>query len=302
VPRLLQLADVAMYQAKEDRTGVEIYRPERDIHTPDRLDLLSSLRRAIENGELVMHFQPTVAIPDGRPVGVEALVRWDHPERGLVFPDAFLDLVEQSGMMRHLTHIALAKSLAQVAQWWRSGIELTVSVNVSVRDLTDTSFATVVADLLGAHDLPARALKLEITEHVLMADPGRMTAALESMDRLGVDLSLDDFGTGYSSLVHLRRLPVSEIKVDRSFVQRMTADADDAVIVRSIVDLAHSLGLRVVAEGVETVDTWRALQALGCDLAQGYLISRPLPGEQLTRWLGQHFGPTAEPVPLASLA
>ncbi len=302
VPRLLQLADVAMYQAKEDRTGVEIYRPERDIHTPDRLDLLGSIRRAIENGELVMHFQPTVAFPGGRPVGVEALVRWDHPDRGLVYPDAFLDLVEQSGMMRHLTHIALAKSLAQVAQWWRSGIELTVSVNVSVRDLTDTSFATIVADLLRDHDLPARALKLEITEHVLMADPGRMTAALESMDRLGVDLSLDDFGTGYSSLVHLRRLPVSEIKVDRSFVQRMTSDADDAVIVRSIVDLAHSLGLRVVAEGVETVDTWRALQALGCDLAQGFLISRPLPGDQLTRWLGQHFPAESGVVPLATLA
>ncbi len=302
VPRLLQLADVAMYQAKEDRTGVEIYRPERDIHTPDRLDLLGSVRRAIENGELIMHFQPTVSFPGGRPVGVEALVRWDHPERGLVYPDAFLDLVEQSGLMRHLTHIALAKSLAQVAEWWRSGIELTVSVNVSVRDLTDTSFATVVADLLRANDLPARALKLEITEHVLMADPGRMTAALDSLDRLGVDLSLDDFGTGYSSLVHLRRLPVSEIKVDRSFVQRMTSDADDAVIVRSIVDLAHSLGLRVVAEGVETVDTWRALQALGCDLAQGYLISRPLPGDELTRWLEQHFPVEPDVVPLASLA
>ncbi len=288
VPRLLQLADVAMYQAKEDRTGVELYQLERDIHTPDRLDLLGSLRRAIENGELVMHFQPTVAFPSGRAVGVEALVRWEHPERGLLTPDSFLDLVEQSGTMRNLTHIALAKSLSQLAQWWASGLELTVSVNVSVRDLTDTSFATVVADLLTAHDLPARALKLEITEHVLMADPARMTAALESMDRLGVDLSLDDFGTGYSSLVHLRRLPVSEIKVDRSFVQRMTSDPDDAVIVRSIVDLAHSLGLRAVAEGVETVETWRALQALGCDLAQGYLVSRPVPGPALTRWLVAH--------------
>ncbi|MEO7979627.1 MAG: bifunctional diguanylate cyclase/phosphodiesterase [Sporichthyaceae bacterium] len=304
VPRLLQLADVAMYQAKDERTGVELYRPERDIHTPDRLDLLGSLRRGIENDELVMHFQPTVAFPGGRPVGVEALVRWDHPDRGLIYPDAFLDLVEQSGMMRQLTHIALAKSLAQVATWWRSGIELTVSVNVSVRDLTDTSFATVVADLLEANHLPARALKLEITEHVLMADPGRMTAALESMDRLGVDLSLDDFGTGYSSLVHLKRLPVSEIKVDRSFVQRMTSDADDAVIVRSIIDLAHSLGLRVVAEGVETMDTWRALEALGCDLAQGYLISRPLPGDLLTYWLAQHFprSTDADAAPVASLA
>jgi diguanylate cyclase (GGDEF)-like protein len=290
VPRLLQLADVAMYQAKEERTGVELYRPERDIHTPDRLDLLGSVRRAIENGELVMHYQPTVSFPHAEPVGVEALVRWNHPARGLIFPDAFLDLVEQSGMMRQLTHIALAQSLSRASEWWREGIELPVSVNVSVRDLSDQGFADVVAGLLRDHDLPASALKLEITEHVLMADPTRMSHALEAMGRLGVDLSLDDFGTGYSSLVHLKRLPVSEIKVDRSFVARMTSDADDAAIVRSIVDLAHSLGLRVVAEGVETAETWRALEALGCDLAQGYLISRPVPGDEVTRWLSAHFG------------
>ncbi len=301
VPRLLQLADVAMYQAKEERTGVEIYRPERDIHTPHRLDLLSSVRRAIESDELVMHFQPVVAFPGGRPVGLEALVRWDHPERGLLFPDEFLELVEQSGLLRQLTHIALAKSLGQVATLWAAGMELSVSVNVSVRDLTDTSFATVVSELLAVHDLPARALRLEITEHVLMADPARMTTALESMDRLGVDLSLDDFGTGYSSLVHLKRLPVSEIKIDRSFVQRMTADADDAVIVRSIIDLAHSLGLRVVAEGVETMDTWQALEALGCDLAQGYLVSRPLPAPELARWLSLHADGDADALPLARL-
>jgi diguanylate cyclase (GGDEF)-like protein len=288
VPRLLQLADVAMYQAKEERTGVELYRQERDIHTPDRLDLLGSVRRAIENDELEMHFQPAVSVPAGRPVGVEALVRWNHPERGLIFPDAFLDLVEQSGLMRQLTHLVLAKSLARAAQWWHAGIEVPVAVNVSVRDLSDAKFADVVAGLLREHDLPAQALKLEITEHVLMADPGRMTHALESIGRLGVDLSLDDFGTGYSSLVHLKRLPVSELKVDRSFVQRMTSDPDDAAIVRSIVDLAHSLGLRVVAEGVETIESWRALEVLGCDLAQGYLISRPVPGDEVVRWLAAH--------------
>ena len=304
VPRLLQLADVAMYQAKEDRTGIELYRPERDIHTPDRLDLLGSVRRALERDELEMHFQPTVSFPSGRPVGVEALVRWNHPGRGLLFPDAFLDLVEQSGMMRQLTHAVLAKSLAQAEVWWQSGIELPVAVNVSVRDLSDSGFADVVADLLRTHHLPASALKLEITEHVLMADPARMTHALEALGRLGVDLSLDDFGTGYSSLVHLKRLPVSEIKVDRSFVARMTTDADDGAIVRSIVDLAHSLGLRVVAEGVETVETWRALDALGCDLAQGYLISRPVPGAEATRWLTGHLrrAPVADAAPLATVA
>ena len=291
VPRLLQLADVAMYQAKEERTGVELYRQERDIHTPDRLDLLGSVRRAIENDELEMHFQPAVSVPAGRPVGVEALVRWNHPERGLIFPDVFLDLVEQSGLMRQLTHLVLAKSLARAAQWWHAGIEVPVAVNVSVRDLSDAKFADVVAGLLREHDLPAQALKLEITEHVLMADPGRMTHALESIGRLGVDLSLDDFGTGYSSLVHLKRLPVSELKVDRSFVQRMTSDPDDAAIVRSIVDLAHSLGLRVVAEGVETIESWHALEVLGCDLAQGYLIGRPVPGDEVIRWLAAHVAP-----------
>jgi diguanylate cyclase (GGDEF)-like protein len=292
VPRLLQLADVAMYQAKEERTGVELYRQERDIHTPDRLDLLGSVRRAIEHDELEMHFQPAVSMPAGRPVGVEALVRWNHPERGLIFPDVFLDLVEHSGLMRQLTHLVLAKSLTRAAQWWHAGIEVPVAVNVSVRDLSDAKFADVVAGLLRDNDLPARALKLEITEHVLMADPGRMTHALESIGRLGVDLSLDDFGTGYSSLVHLKRLPVSELKVDRSFVQRMTSDPDDAAIVRSIVDLAHSLGLRVVAEGVETIESWRALEVLGCDLAQGYLISRPVPGDEVIRWLAAHVAPS----------
>jgi diguanylate cyclase (GGDEF)-like protein len=291
VPRLLQLADVAMYQAKEERTGVELYRQERDIHTPDRLDLLGSVRRGIENDELEMHFQPAVSVPAGRPVGVEALVRWNHPERGLIFPDVFLDLVEQSGLMRQLTHLVLAKSLARAAQWWHAGIEVPVAVNVSVRDLSDAKFADVVAGLLRENHLPAQALKLEITEHVLMADPGRMTHALESIGRLGVDLSLDDFGTGYSSLVHLKRLPVSELKVDRSFVQRMTSDPDDAAIVRSIVDLAHSLGLRVVAEGVETIESWHALEVLGCDLAQGYLISRPVPGDEVIRWLAAHVAP-----------
>ena len=191
--------------------------------------------------------------------------------------------------MRQLTRVVLAKSLSQAALWWRDGVELPVSVNVSVRDLSDKSFAEAVAGLLQLNALPSRALKLEVTEHVLMADPARMTQALESIGRLGVDLSLDDFGTSYSSLVHLKRLPVSEIKVDRSFVSRMTSDTDDAAIVRSIVDLAHSLGLRVVAEGVEDAETWTALQALGCDHAQGYLVSRPVPGAAISRWLAGRF-------------
>jgi EAL domain-containing protein (putative c-di-GMP-specific phosphodiesterase class I) len=246
---------------------------------------MGSVRRAIEQQELQMYFQPCVALPTGRPVGVEALVRWIHPERGMVMPDEFLALVEQTGLMRQLTQEVLAGSLSRAAEWWGGGLHLPVAVNVSVRDLTDVGFAEVVEGLLRKYRLPSRALKLEITEHVLMADPARMTYALEALGRVGVELSLDDFGTGYSSLVHLKRLPVSEIKVDRSFVQRMTSDLDDGAIVRSIVDLGHALGLRVVAEGVETPDTWLALQEMHCDAAQGYLMSRPVPGAEITGWL-----------------
>src|SRR3954447_5826842 len=285
VPQLMRLADVAMYQAKEDRTGVELYRPDRDVHTLARLGLMGSLRAGIETGQLEMCFQPKIALPDGDVVGVEALVRWRHPEHGLLGPDAFLDLAEQSGLMRALTADVLAQSLRRTAAWWHAGLELPVSVNVSVRDLADIAFVEGLAQLLTAHRLPARALQLEITEHALMSDPARMTAALEALGRMGVDLSLDDFGTGYSSLVHLKRLPVSEIKVDRSFVSRMTTDPDDSAIVRSIVDLAHALGLRSVAEGVEDEDTQDLLTAMGCDAAQGYLISRPLPDHAITPWL-----------------
>jgi EAL domain-containing protein (putative c-di-GMP-specific phosphodiesterase class I) len=190
----------------------------------------------------------------------------------------------------------LAQSMRQTAQWWALGYQLPVSVNVSVRDLSDVAFVEALADLLAWHRLPARALQLEITEHVLMADPARMTAALEALGRMGIDLSLDDFGTGYSSLVHLKRLPVSEIKIDRSFVARMTTDADDAAIVASIIDLAHALGLRAVAEGVEDDETEQVLTTLRCDAAQGYLISRPLPGEAITEWLAGRL-PVAATVP-----
>jgi EAL domain-containing protein (putative c-di-GMP-specific phosphodiesterase class I) len=285
VPQLLRLADVAMYQAKREHTGVELYNPARDVHTLDRLGLLGELRRAIDQGELEMHYQPKVSLPGREVVGVEALVRWRHPERGLLFPDEFLDLAEQSGLMRPFTQEVLAQSLSRAAQWWHQGTPLQVSVNVNIRDLTDVGFVEGIRDLLAAHRLPASALQLEITERLLMADPGRMSQALEALGRLGVDLSLDDFGTGYSSLVHLKRLPVSEIKVDRSFVNRMTRDADDAAIVRSIVELGQAFGLRVVAEGVEDEATWQALDELGCDLVQGWLVSRALDGDDLLPWL-----------------
>ena len=301
VPRLLQRADVAMYQAKEDRTGSRS--TARSATSTRRTGWTCSARSA--GRSRTASWSCTSSRPSPSPAGGRsASRRWSAGATRTA--DWSTPTVPRP--RRAVRHDAPPHA-HRAGQVPRPGGPV-VAVRHRAHGLGQRVGPRPHGHVVRHHrrrpaarPRPARrALKLEITEHVLMADPGRMTAALESMDRLGVDLSLDDFGTGYSSLVHLRRLPVSEIKVDRSFVQRMTSDADDAVIVRSIVDLAHSLGLRVVAEGVETVDTWRALQALGCDLAQGFLISRPLPGDQLTRWLGQHFPAESGVVPLATLA
>ncbi len=288
VHQLQRSAEVAMYLAKEERSGIEVYAPHIDRHSTSRLGLLGSLRQSLEQGELELHYQPKVALGSGGVVGVEALVRWRHPERGLVFPDEFVPLAEHSGLMHRLTSYVVDAALAQAARWWSVGLHIPVAVNVSARDLHGTMLAQTVARGLQSHGLPARALRLELTERVLMSEPGRVAGTLDALERLGVSLSLDDFGTGYSSMVLLKRLPVSEIKVDRSFVQRMTQSTDDATIVRSIVELAHALGLEAVAEGVETVEAWDALDALGCDSAQGWYIGRPMPAEQATEWLLRH--------------
>jgi diguanylate cyclase (GGDEF)-like protein len=302
VEELLRSADVAMYQAKETRGGVELYSPERDVNTVHRLALLSELRRGIESGALVLHYQPKVALPSRSVVGVEALVRWERLDGRLAYPDEFLELAEQAGMMRQLTASVLDQALAQAARWWGAGWQLPVAVNVSVRDLTDAGFVDHLAEGLRRHRLPAEAVVLEITEHVLMADPTRSAAALDALAARGVRLSLDDFGTGYSSLVHLRRLPVSEIKVDRSFVSRMVDEPDDASIVRSIVDLGHALGLHVVAEGVEDEPTWTELCALGVDSAQGWLVSRGVPAAELTTWLEGHSATAEVAVDVAAVS
>jgi diguanylate cyclase (GGDEF)-like protein len=288
---LFRFADVAMYQAKAERTGVEVYDRERDRHTLTRLGLGAELRGAVERQELEAHFQPKVALPGREVIGVEALLRWRHPEHGLLAPGEFLDLAGQDGVMRSITSSALVQSLSRVATWWRDGLRVPVSVNVSLRDLADEGFVDVLARLLAGHRLPADVLQLEITEHVLMADPSRVSPALERLGSMGVSLSLDDFGTGYSSLVHLRRLPVAEIKVDRSFVARMTDEPDDAAVVRSIIDLGHALGVRVVAEGVEDEATLDALVRLGCDAVQGWLVSRPLPADRATDWVRERCRP-----------
>ncbi|MFD3326118.1 putative bifunctional diguanylate cyclase/phosphodiesterase [Streptomyces sp. NPDC058701] len=281
---LLRRADVAMYQAKRDRTGVEVYESKRDSNTPDRLGLLGDLRRALDAGEVELHYQPKVRF-DGQVAGLEALVRWVHPERGRVSPDEFIAIAETSGLMPHLTEYVLETALAQVARWRAQGLKVPVAVNVSPRDVHTPGFAGAVAARLARHGVPASGLQLEITEHVLLEDPQRAADTMAGLAGHGVKMSLDDFGTGYSSLVHLRRLPVSELKIDRSFVGRLAVDAQDAEIVRCTVDLAHSLGLLVVAEGVEDDETWERLRDLGCDAVQGWLVAAAMPPQEATAWL-----------------
>ncbi|MET8708645.1 putative bifunctional diguanylate cyclase/phosphodiesterase [Streptomyces californicus] len=287
---LLRRADVAMYQAKRDRTGVEVYESKRDSNTPDRLGLLGDLRRALDAGEVELHYQPKVRF-DGQVAGLEALVRWVHPERGRVPPDEFIAIAESSGLMPHLTEYVLETALAQVARWRAQGLCVPVAVNVSPRDVHTPGFAGGVAARLARHGVPAGALQLEITEHVLLEDPQRAADTLAGLTAHGVKMSLDDFGTGYSSLVHLRRLPVSELKIDRSFVARLAVDHEDAEIVRCTIDLAHSLGLVVVAEGVEDDETWERLRNLRCDAVQGWLVAAAMPPLETTAWLrarGEH--------------
>ncbi|MEU3556229.1 putative bifunctional diguanylate cyclase/phosphodiesterase [Streptomyces fragilis] len=281
---LLRRADVAMYQAKRDRTGVEAYESKRDSNTPDRLGLLGDLRRALDAREVELHYQPKVRF-DGQVAGLEALVRWVHPDRGKVPPDEFIAIAESSGLMPHLTEYVLETALGQVARWRAQGLMVPVAVNVSPRDVHTPGFAGSVAARLARHGVPTGSLQLEITEHVLLEDPQRAADTLAALSGHGVKLSLDDFGTGYSSLVHLRRLPVSELKIDRSFVARLAVDSQDAEIVRCTIDLAHSLDLLVVAEGVEDDETWERLRDLGCDAVQGWLVSAAMPPDETTAWL-----------------
>ena len=290
VEQLMRRADVAMYVAKEQHTEVEVYDPSRDRHSTGRLGLLAALRRALEADELDLHYQPKVALEGGGVVGVEALIRWNHPERGFIPPDEFIPLAETSGLMHRLTAFVINTALAQVAAWRDEGFLVAVAVNVSARDLHGAELARTVSEALARHRVPATLLKLELTERTLMAEHTRVLDTLVALEALDVELSLDDFGTGYSSMFMLKRLPVSEIKVDQSFVSRLTKDGDDASIVRSIIDLAHGLGLQAVAEGVETAEVWDQLVGLGCDTAQGWFVSRPMPSLAATEWLREHYG------------
>jgi len=294
---LLQHADIAMYVAKDTHAGFVLFDPKQDQHSPDRLALLGELRRAIDQQQLVLHYQPKVGAHTGQMLGVEALVRWQHPEHGLLSPGDFIPLAERTGLIGPLTNYVLDAALRQCRTWQQTGHELSMAVNVSARSLLDLAFPDQVAGLLARWEVPARLLVVEITESTIMADPTHALQVLGRLDAMGVQVSIDDFGTGYSSMAHLKTLPVHELKVDRSFVSQMINNASDAVIVRSTIDLGRNLGLRVVAEGVEDEATWRALDALGCDAIQGYHVSRPVPPDDLIHWLERQQAATQTPQP-----
>ena len=280
---LLRCADVAMYTAKQDKLGISCYDATADHNTPARLGLLGELRRALEAGDqLVLHYQPKVDITTGRLVGVEALVRWQHPERGLVPPGEFIPVAEGTGLIHALTDHVIDEALRQSRCWSDAGEDIQVAVNVSTRCLLDLTLPGRVTALLERHGVPARLLRIEITEDTLMADPARALVVLNELNEIGVRISVDDFGTGYSSMTYLKSLPVDELKVDRSFVLDMQREATTNILVRSVVDLGHNLGLSVVAEGVEEHATLSTLQQLGCDIAQGFYLARPMPPEALT--------------------
>lgn len=282
---LLQRADVAMYHAKRQRAGLAVYSQEIDPNSVRRLAMLGELRHAIDSDELVLQFQPKI---DGRTrscSGVEALVRWNHPQHGMMPPAEFIGLAEETGLIRPLTRWVLDAALRQCVEWQSRGYRIPVAVNLSVRNLLDPKLVDMVAAQLKRWNISPECLELEITESDIMSEPERALRVLRSLDQMGIKLAVDDFGTGYSSLAYLKRLPVDEIKIDKSFIIGMGQDDNDATIVDATIDLAHKLGLRVVAEGVEDLHTANLLDQLGCDYLQGFFISRPVAGDAFLEWL-----------------
>jgi predicted signal transduction protein with EAL and GGDEF domain len=277
---MLRRADVAMYSAKENHASYKMYETALDRYSLRRFTVLNDFRRALEDEQFVLHYQPVVAINGTEVRGAEALVRWDHPQLGMVPPNDFIPIAEQSGLIGPLTHYVLERAVAECKRWRSEGRPLSVSVNLSVRDLLDLELPGHVASILTAHDLSPEALHLEITESMIMSDPDRALETVTRLRELGVCISVDDFGTGYSSLANLKRLPINELKIDRSFISSLPHDESDEIIVGSTINLGHDLRLKVVAEGVEDEITLKRLEKLGCDLAQGYYFGRPLPSQE----------------------
>lgn len=285
---LLRMADVAMYAAKRGYASFAVYDQRHEVVRHENLTLLSQLRRAIENNELRAFYQPEVHLGDGRLLGVEALVRWKHPTRGLLAPGEFVPYSEQTGFIRIITRWMLAVAIRQCAIWQHAGQPTPVAINISTRDLLGTSLPALVADLVGKHKADPSLIVLEMTESSFMQDPQHGLAILHELQALGVKLAIDDFGTGFSSLAYLKQLPVHKLKIDRSFVSGMAASPRDQSIVRSVVQLAQNLGLQVVAEGVESSDDVRRLRDLGCSRGQGYFFGRPMRRRPLEQWIAMH--------------
>ena len=282
---LMQRADVAMYAAKQAGSGFIIYDTQYDRHSPRRLSLIGELRQAIDRDQLFLHYQPKIDLKTRRVVGVEALVRWQHPEHGFVPPDQFIEPAERTGLIKPLTLWIFNTAQREHLAWQQAGINLSMSVNLSARNLHDLHFPDQIAEILHTTGGNPERLELEITESAIMNDPARALEAITRLRALGIRFAIDDFGIGYSSLAYLKRLPVDAIKIDKSFVIHMIENQNDAVIVRSTIDLAHNLGHQVIAEGVENQELWDRLAALGCDAAQGYYMCKPIPAADLTRWL-----------------
>jgi diguanylate cyclase (GGDEF)-like protein/PAS domain S-box-containing protein len=284
---LLRRADVAMYDAKQKQSGYSFHREDVDVRTADQMSLVVELRRAVEREELELYYQPKLHMRSGLVTRCEVLMRWNHPQRGLLSPAAFIPAAERTGLVRQMTDWLLDRALSQCRKWQDAGAPIHLALNVSAKSLLDQALPGKVQAALDRWEIDARFLKIEITESSIMADPAHALAILSMLQSMGVRLSIDDFGTGYSSLTHLRELPIDEIKIDKSFVMGMTTSDADAAIVRTMIDLGHNLGKQVCAEGVEDEAMWNMLAEMGCDLAQGYWISRPKPAKELLEWLKQ---------------
>lgn len=293
---LMRRADVAMYVAKRTKSGHAVYSPDQDEHSAGRLALMGELRQALRSRQLVLHYQPKVDFRTGHTTGVEALVRWDHPTKGLLPPNQFIPLAEQTDLMTLLARYVMSEALQQLETWRREGLDLTIAVNLSAANLHEATIPEMAQELLQNSALPPSVLTVEITESAIMGAQADRT--VRRLREMGVGISIDDFGTGYSSFSYLKTLPVTEIKIDRTFVRDMAVDPDDAAIVQPTIDLGHNLRLKVVAEGVEDEATWKMLSLLGCDYAQGWFISKALPADELKAWLRTSKWGIAESVPV----
>lgn len=286
---LFRRADIALSLAKGSQRRFALYDPAQDHYSSERLALIGELRDALQDNQLVLHYQPKADLKTGRVIGAEALMRWQHPKRGMIPPGQFIPLAEHTGLIKPLTEWAIQTALRQIQAWQKEGIDLIVAVNLSARNLLDPDLPHQIGRFLKEFGVAPDRLELEITESVIMADPARAMDCLTQLNQMGLRLSVDDFGTGYSSLAYLKRLPVHELKIDQAFVQGLMKDRKDAAIVRAAIDLGHGMGLTQVAEGVEDQQTWHGLIALGCDMVQGSFLSMPLPAADLARWLRESF-------------